>query len=135
MADELMLEIVTPEEMAFSDTVEEVTIPGSEGEFGVLIGHVPLLSAVKYGELNFTKDNKKTYYALSSGYAEVTDVKVTLLVESIERADQVDVEEAKKEKEEAEAKLSGMNKDDADFKKVSDALNRAEVKLKVAEKV
>ena len=82
MAEELMLEIVTPEELAFSDKVEEVTVPGSEGEFGVLIGHVPLLSAVNYGELNCTQDNKKTYFAIGTGYAEVTDVKVTLLVES-----------------------------------------------------
>jgi len=59
MADQLMLEIVTPEKLAFSDIVEEVTLSGSEGEFGVLIGHAPLLSSVKFGELNYTKDNKK----------------------------------------------------------------------------
>ena len=59
MADELMLEIVTPEKMAFSDVVEEVTIPGSEGEFGVLRGHAALLSSVDTGELNFNKDGKK----------------------------------------------------------------------------
>ncbi len=53
MADELMLEIVTPEKMAFSGKVEEVTIPGTEGEFGVLRGHAALLSSVDVGELNY----------------------------------------------------------------------------------
>ncbi|MEA3470569.1 MAG: F0F1 ATP synthase subunit epsilon [Thermodesulfobacteriota bacterium] len=135
MAEELMLEIVTPEELAFSDKVEEVTVPGSEGEFGVLIGHVPLLSAVNFGELNYTKNDKKTYFAIGTGYAEVTDVKVTLLVESAVRGDEIDTEEAKREKDEAEAELSKIGKDDPDFQKVSDALTRAEVKLKVAEKL
>jgi F-type H+-transporting ATPase subunit epsilon len=135
MAEELMLEIVTPEELAFSDKVEEVTVPGSEGEFGVLIGHVPLLSAVNFGELNYTQNNKKTYFAIGTGYAEVTDVKVTLLVESAVPADEIDAEEARREKDEAEAELSKIGKDDPDFQKVSDALTRAEVKLKVAEKL
>ncbi len=135
MAEELMLEIVTPEELAFSDKVEEVTVPGSEGEFGVLIGHVPLLSAVNFGELNYTQNNKKNYLAIGTGYAEVTDIKVTLLVESAVPADEIDAEEARREKDEAEAELSKIGKDDPDFQKVSDALTRAEVKLKVAEKL
>jgi F-type H+-transporting ATPase subunit epsilon len=135
MAEELMLEIVTPEELAFSDKVEEVTVPGSEGEFGVLIGHVPLLSAVNFGELNYTQNNKKNYLAIGTGYAEVTDVKVTLLVESAVPADEIDADEARREKDEAEAELSKIGKDDPDFQKVSDALTRAEVKLKVAEKL
>jgi len=135
MAEELMLEIVTPEELAFSDKVEEVTVPGSEGEFGVLIGHVPLLSAVNFGELNYTQNNKKNYLAIGAGYAEVTDIKVTLLVESAVPADEIDAEEARREKDEAEAELSKIGKDDPDFQKVSDALTRAEVKLKVAEKL
>ena len=59
MADELMLEIVTPEKMAFSGKMEEVTIPGTEGEFGVLRGHEAFLSSVEIGELNFIKDGKK----------------------------------------------------------------------------
>ena len=134
MADELLLEIVTPETMAFSDTVEEVTIPGVEGHFGVLIGHAPLLSAVKCGELDHLQGNKKTYYAVGEGYAEVTGEKVTVLVETCERADTIDVEKVRREMQEAESKLAGLNKDDSEFEKVSAVLNRAEVRLKVAEK-
>ena len=56
MSEELLLEIVTPERMAFAGVVDEVTIPGTEGEFGVLRGHASLLSAIKFGELSYLKD-------------------------------------------------------------------------------
>lgn len=134
MADELMLEIVTPEKMAFTGKVEEVTIPGTEGEFGVLRGHAALLSAVDIGELNFTKDNKKTHYALNTGYAEVTADKVTILVETAERADLIDKERAKVAKESAEAKLAKMSKDDVEFEIMRAALTRAITRINVAEK-
>lgn len=135
MADELMLEIVTPEKQVFRDVVEEVTIPGSEGEFGVLIGHEPLLSMVKAGELNFTKDNKKTYYAADSGYAEVTEDSVTVIVESALRADIIDRDEARRERDEAEAQIAQMSKDDPGVEKLAAMLARAETRLKVAEKL
>jgi len=134
MADELTLEIVTPEKLAFSEMVQEVTIPGSEGEFGVLVGHVPLLSAVNYGEMNFTKDSKKNYYAVGTGYVEVTDVKVTLLVESAEQADMIDVSEAQKDKVAAETELAKLTKEDPGYIRAANALKKADVRLKVAEK-
>ncbi|HVO67416.1 MAG TPA: F0F1 ATP synthase subunit epsilon [Syntrophales bacterium] len=134
MADELMLEIVTPEKMAFSGKVEEVTIPGTEGEFGVLRGHAALLSSVDVGELNYTKDGKKTHYALNTGYAEVTTDKVTILAETAERADTIDKERAKIAKDNAEAKLAKMSKDDLEFELIRAALTRAITRLNVAEK-
>lgn len=134
MHDELLLEIVTPDRLAFSDVVEEVTLPGVEGEFGVLIGHVPFLSSIKVGELNYTKDNKKTYYLVGEGYAEVTGLKATVLVESIEEAASIVEEEAKNELEAAQAGLAKLNKDDPDFEKAKKALDIAETRLKIAEK-
>ncbi len=135
MADELILEIVTPEELAFSDVVEEVTLPGSEGEFGVLVGHVPFLSSIKVGELNYTKNNKKTYYLVGEGYAEVTGLKATVLVESIEEADSIIIDEARRAKESAESAMSATSKDDPGFDKAKKALDLAEARLKVAEKM
>ena len=105
MADELMLEIVTPGKMIFSDKIEEVTIPGAEGEFGVLRGHEAFLSAVDIGELNYIKDGKKTYYSVSTGYAEVTSSKVTILIETAERSDHIDKDRALKAKDNAESRL------------------------------
>ena len=134
MADELMLEIVTPEKMVFSGNIEEVTVPGSEGEFGVLRGHASLLSSVDVGELNFTKDSKKTYYAISTGYAEVTSSKVTILVETAERSDMIDKERAKRAKEIAESRVNKLTKEDDEFDAAKAALVRATVRVNVAEK-
>jgi F-type H+-transporting ATPase subunit epsilon len=134
MAEDLMLEIVTPEKMTFSGKVEEVTIPGTEGEFGVLRGHEAFLSSVDVGELNFVKDSKKTYYSVNTGYAEVTASKVTILIETAERSDSIDKDRALKAKDNAEARLAQIAKDDVEYEKVRAALARAIVRISVAEK-
>lgn len=134
MADELMLEIVTPEAMVFTGNVEEVTIPGTEGEFGVLKGHASLLSSIEVGELNFTKDGKKTFYAAGTGYAEVTSSKVTVLLETAERSDMIDKARAQRAKENAETKLAKMSKEETDYEYMRAALYRAITRLSVAEK-
>ena len=134
MADELMLEIVTPEKMTFSGNVEDVTIPGTEGEFGVLRGHEPFLTSVDIGQLVFTKNNKKTYYAVNTGYAEVTANKVTVLIETAERSDYIDKNRARRARENAEARLERIAKDSEEFEKARAALIRAIVRLNVAEK-
>ncbi|MCU0554026.1 MAG: F0F1 ATP synthase subunit epsilon [Syntrophales bacterium] len=132
MAEELLLEIVTPEKLAYSGTVDEVTCPGSEGEFGVLRGHASLLSAIKFGELSYLKDGKRTSYAVTTGYTEVTGSKVTVLVETAERADQIDVDRARRAKESAEQKLAKFAKEDPEYEKAKIALERAEVRIKIA---
>jgi len=132
MAEDLLLEIVTPEKLAYSGTVEEVTCPGSEGEFGVLRGHASLLSAIKFGELSYLKDGKRVSYAVNTGYAEVTGSKVTVLVETAERADQIDVERARRAKEAAEQKLAKFAKEDPEYERAKIALERAEARLKIA---
>ena len=129
-----MLEIVTPEKMTFSGKVEEVTIPGTEGEFGVLRGHEAFLSSVDVGELNFIKDSKKTHYSVNTGYAEVTANKVTILIETAEKSDHIDKNRAQKAKDNAEARLAQIAKDDVEYEKVRAALARAIVRLSVAEK-
>jgi F-type H+-transporting ATPase subunit epsilon len=134
MADELMLEIVTPEKMTFSGKVEEVTLPGTEGEFGVLRGHEPFLSSVDVGELNFIKDSKKTYYSINTGYAEITANKVTVLIETAERSDHIDKDRALRAKDNAEARLAQIAKDDVEYEKVRAALARAIVRIGIAEK-
>ena len=134
MADELMLEIVTPEKMVFSDKIEEVTIPGAEGEFGVLRGHEAFLSAVDIGELNYIKDGKKTYYSVNTGYAEVTSSKVTILIETAERSDSIDKDRAMQAKDKAESRLSQMTKEDVEYEIMRAALARAIARINVAEK-
>jgi F-type H+-transporting ATPase subunit epsilon len=138
MADELILEIVTPEKMAFSGNVEEVTIPGTEGEFGVLRGHASLLSSIEVGELSYTREGKKTHYAVSTGYAEVTSGKVTVLVETAERSEAIDKERARRAMESAEARVEKSSressKDDEERDAAKSALAKAKIRLSVAEK-
>lgn len=134
MAEEILLEIITPEKIAFSGTVDEVTVPGSEGEFGVLHGHAALLSGVDIGMLNFSKEGKKNWYALNTGYTEVTSKKVTILVETAERSDMIDKVRAQRAKENAELKMTRIEKEDLEYMKAKIALMRAITRLAVAEK-
>jgi len=134
MADELMLEIVTPEKMVFSGNIEEVTLPGTEGEFGVLRGHEAFLSSLNIGELNYIKDGKKTYYAVNVGYAEVTSGKVTVLIETAEKSDDIDKERAQKAKDNAESRLGQMAKEDVEYEIARAALARAMARLSVADR-
>ena len=134
MADELILEVVTPEKLVFSGEVDEVTVPGSEGEFGVLKGHEPFLTSVDIGELYFLVGGKKTYYAINTGYAEVTGGKVTILIETAERADAIDKDRAQKAKDKAEAALNQLAKEHDDYEKMRLALLRAVTRINVAEK-
>ncbi len=134
MADELMLEIVTPEKLVFSGNIEEITLPGTEGEFGVLRGHEAFLTSVEIGEMNFVKEGKKTFYAVNTGYVEVTGSKVTVLIETAEKSDQIDKERALKAKDNAESRLGQLTKEDVDYEIMRAALARAISRINVAEK-
>ena len=134
MSEEITLEVVTPEKMVFSGKVDEVTIPGTEGEFGVLRGHEPFLTSVDIGELYFLAGGKKTHYAVNTGYAEVTGTKITVLIETAERADAIDKDRAARAKEKATAGLAQLSKDHDDFEKMRLALARAINRISVADK-
>jgi F-type H+-transporting ATPase subunit epsilon len=135
MAEEITLEVVTPEKMVFSGKVDEVTLPGTEGEFGVLRGHEPLLTSVDIGELYFLAGGKKVYYAVNTGYAEVTGSKVTVLIETAERADAIDKDRAIKAKEKATTSLAQLAKENEDYEKMRLALARAINRISVADKL
>ncbi len=135
MSDEIILEVVTPEKIVFSGKVDEVTLPGTEGEFGVLRGHEPFLTSVDIGELYFLTGGKKIFYAVNTGYAEVTGSKVTVLIETAERADAIDKDRAVKAKENATAKLTQLNKEHDDYERMRLALARAINRINVADKL
>ncbi len=135
MADEILLEIVTPEKPVFSGMVEQVTLPGSEGQFGVLKGHTPFLSFVDIGELNFIKEGKKSHYAVNTGYVEVASNKVTVLVETAERSDAIDKERAQRARERAQSELSRMTRGAGDdYEKTRAALMRAISRINASNK-
>src|SRR6266498_3460049 len=95
MAEKLKLELVTPYKKVLSEEVDEITATGALGEFGVLPGHAPYLTSLRIGELAYKKDGALHHLALNWGYFEVEDDKVTVLVETAERADEIDLERAR----------------------------------------
>ncbi len=132
MENKLKLEIVTPYGLVLSDEVNEITAAGTEGEFGVLPGHVPFVTTLKIGMLTLKKDNKTEYVFVNSGYAEVLPDKVVILADSAERAEDIDVERAKAAMKRAEERLRQAEK--IDFARALAALERATIRIQVAEK-
>src|ERR671937_975723 len=101
----LELQIVTPDRLLVREQVDEVEIPGSEGYFGVLPGHTPLLASLAVGELWYRKGQEKTYLSLAFGFAEVLPDRVTILAQLAERAEEIDVARAEEARRRAEARL------------------------------
>lgn len=102
-----LLEIVTPEKITFSDQVEMVTVPGSDGVLGILPHHVPLMTNLVHGELKMLKDGRETYLSIGGGFLEVTKEKVTILVTRAVKEDELNekaILEAKRKAEEALSK-------------------------------
>ena len=127
----LTLEVATPTRLVVAETVDEVVVPGSEGYFGVLPGHAPLLATLGIGELMYRKDTAQYYLALTGGFAEVRNDKVIVLAENAERPDEIDRERAQRAKERAERLLSGREPD-VDYTRAQAALSRAVIRLQVS---
>jgi F-type H+-transporting ATPase subunit epsilon len=128
----LSLEVATPSRLVVAETVDEVVIPGSQGYFGVLPGHAPLLATLGVGELMYRKGTSQVHLALTGGFAEVRNDKVIVLAENAERPDEIDRERAQRSKERAERRLSGREASDVDFARAQAALARALIRLQVA---
>jgi F-type H+-transporting ATPase subunit epsilon len=132
----LNLEVVTPEKVLVSRAVDTVVAPGTEGQFGILPGHVPFLSGIVPGELRYTMGQEKEILAVTTGFAEVSNDRVSILVDAAERARDIDVERARRAIERARERLAKMRgSKDIDFLRAEAALKRALTRLKVAEKI
>jgi F-type H+-transporting ATPase subunit epsilon len=134
MAEKIKLELVTPYNRVLSEEVDEVTAPGSVGEFGVLPDHTSLLTTLKVGALSYKQDGKTFHVAVNWGYVEVEDDVMTVLVETAEPADQIDVERAKEALSRAEEALKTLSSEDKKFKVMEAALERAMIRVQVASK-
>ncbi len=131
MADNFQIEIVTPEKMVVRDVAEEAQIPAKNGYLGILPGHAPLITELAIGEITYKSSGTVTHIAVAWGFAEVLPDKVTILAESAERPEDIDVERAKQAKQRAEERLHSGHSD-TDFVRANNALKRAESRLQVA---
>lgn len=132
MAEKLRLEMVTPYKHVLSEEVDEVTAPGTVGEFGILPGHTPMLTTLKIGELSYRQGSEAFHVAVNWGFVEVEDDKVTVLVETAEPADEIDLERAKAAVGRAEEALKKLAPEDKDFLVMQAALERAMIRIQVA---
>lgn len=132
MSAQLTLEMVTPEKVAWSAQAEFVVLPGWEGEMGVLPGHEPYLVQLKAGEVRVTENGEVRRFAISGGFAEVKDDKVSLFAETAEMAGQIDAERAKQALEKAKAETLRKDLDPMQLMQAEAAMRRAQVRLKVA---
>lgn len=129
---ELLLEVVTPDRLVLSTQAEVVVCPGAEGQFGVLPGHIPFLSALEIGEMYYKAGGKTEYLAVSGGFAEVTGEKVTIVAESAEVGREIDVERAARAKERAEKRIAAGKTAEIDWARAEAAMRRSLMRMKVA---
>lgn len=128
---QLTLEIVTPDHALVTDTVDEVVVPGTEGFFGILPGHTPLLATLAIGEMWYRKGSEKVYLALAGGFVEVLPDKVTVLAQLAERAEDIDVARAERARQRAEERMVRPSPD-CDLERARVALLKSLTRLQVS---
>ncbi|HVP56033.1 MAG TPA: F0F1 ATP synthase subunit epsilon [Candidatus Eisenbacteria bacterium] len=131
MSDRIQLEIVTPDKLVVKEPVDEVQIPGKAGDIGVLPGHAPLITELTIGEIAYKHGGRAEHLSVAWGFAEVLPDKVTILAQTAERAQDIDVKRATDAKNRAETALKNPSPE-LDYEATLHALQRAEIRLKVA---
>ena len=135
LPEEIELIVVTPERLLLRETVVEVTIPGVDGAFGILPGHAPMMTELGHGELSYQQGttSQPTSLAIHRGFAEVLPNRVTVLAETAERAEEIDLARAETAKARAEKRLAS-NDTNIDWDRATVALQRALIRIQVARK-
>ncbi len=131
----LLFEIVTAERLVHSDEVDLVVVPGIDGEMAVLPNHAPIMTMLKPGELIVRKDGEDTSIFVSGGFFELMNNKITILADSAERAEEIDIARAEEARKRAEGSIAMRAATGVDAARAEAALRRSMMRLKVAEKI
>jgi F-type H+-transporting ATPase subunit epsilon len=134
MAEKIELEVVTPERRVLAESVEMVTVPGLNGEMGILAGHTPLISQLKTGILSYLQEGKTTQLHVSGGFVEVRDDHVSVLAEVAERPEEIDAASARAARERLEKQLGSWSGSEDDLDLARTELARSEVRVQLAAK-
>ena len=132
MAEQLKLEVVTPERRLLSEEVNSVTVPGRNGEMEILPGHAALISELKTGVLSYHQDGTVFQLHVSGGFIEVNHDRVSVLAEIAERPEEIDAARARLSRERTEKQLSSWSGAEEDFEKARAKLERSMVRLQLA---
>ncbi len=135
MAEKLKLEMVTPYKQVLSEEVDELTLPGLVGELGILPGHTPLLTTLRVGEMSYKRGGQQFHVAVNWGYVEIDEDAVTVLVDTAEKSDDIDLARAKAALGRAEEALKTMSQEDKSYAVMEAALQRALIRIQVAGKM
>ncbi len=130
----IKLDIVTAEQVVYSDDVDVVVAPGVEGQLGILPHHAPLMTMLQLGELRVIKGGEELSLAITGGFLEVRPDRVIVLADAAERAEEIDIARAEEAKRRAEERLSDRHAPGIDEAQAEAALHRSLVRLQVAEK-
>jgi F-type H+-transporting ATPase subunit epsilon len=135
LADDLNLEIISPDSQIFKDKVESITIPGTAGSFQVLRNHAPLISTFEIGIIKIKKSGSEaSHYTTSGGTVEVNQNKILVLSDSIEKVENIDVNRAELARKRAEERLGEKNKETIDVVRAEAALHRAINRINACQK-
>ncbi len=129
----MRLEIITAEREVYSDEVDILVAPGIEGELGILPHHSPLMTALQPGEIRIRKDGEDVFMAVSSGFLEVMDNKVTILADTAERSDEIDEARVQDAMRRAEERIQ-RRESDMDLERAVAALRRSQARLRVVQR-
>jgi F-type H+-transporting ATPase subunit epsilon len=134
MAERLTLELASPSRLVVGAEVDEVVVPGSQGYFGVLPGHAPLLATLGIGELTYRIGREESHVAVAGGFAEIRNDKVIILADAAETPADIDRTRAERARERAEGRLTGRgaSQEEIDYTRAMAALARALIRLQVA---
>jgi F-type H+-transporting ATPase subunit epsilon len=133
MTQKLILSIVTPEKQLVSEEVDQVNVPGSEGDLGILYDHAPILTNLRSGQLSYEKEGETVVLVVSGGYLEVTDNRVTVLAETGEFLHEIDRERAGRAQAEAEKTLGRTDISEEEYIETQKKLFRAIARLEHSE--
>ncbi|WP_026583382.1 F0F1 ATP synthase subunit epsilon [Bacillus sp. J33] len=130
----IKVSVVTPDGPVYESDVEMVSTKAQSGELGILPGHIPMVAPLQIGAVRLKNGGNTDFVAVSGGLLEVRPEQVTILAQSAEQADEIDVERAVRAKERAEKRLNEQKREDIDFRRAELALRRAINRIEVSER-
>ena len=131
MAERLQLDVITPERRLLSEQVDAVTVPGANGELGILPGHTPLISQLQTGVLSYTQGGSVRRLLVSGGFVEVNADRVSVLADLAEQPEEIDAARARTERDDAERKLGAFTGSPEEMTPLRTQLDRANARLQL----
>jgi F-type H+-transporting ATPase subunit epsilon len=130
----MQVSVVTPDGPVYESDVEMVSTKAQSGELGILPGHIPMVAPLQIGAVRLKNGGKTDFVAVSGGFLEVRQEQVTILAQSAEQADEIDVDRAVRAKQRAEQRLNEQKRENIDFRRAELALQRAINRIEVSER-